>query len=260
MRQLLNKGYGMFIASLITIIFIIITLSNSTGLIQPRYYEIFYYVFLTATVLSWFVVGFLENNKTTDKVFFFSEARPRFPIFDSIYGKIGAAITLSLMFIAGLTQGLSFLDVPQPFVQESFSVISEGSQLFYKFVFQSLVPGVGEEFVIFISVCVVAYVLIELLGLKKTIGQLILSYSIASGVGAFILMLAHREAYGSDVSAYVGIFVFEFVVQFANLITGMFISWIPHVIHNYAVVFVLATGFSIGGVVLGIKHFKVMKE
>ena len=42
-------------------------------------------------------------------------------------------------------------------------------------------------------------------------------------------------------------FLFEFVMQMANQLTGFFFSFVPHMLHNAIVVFNSQTVFAVGG-------------
>jgi hypothetical protein len=76
---------------------------------------------------------------------------------------------------------------------------------------------------------------------------LLLVIIIAVPIGSTLFMVAHNSAYDLDTTAKVSAFVFEALVQTANVVTGSFISWIPHAIHNALVVFKTQTAFAIGG-------------
>jgi hypothetical protein len=74
--------------------------------------------------------------------------------------------------------------------------------------------------------------------------------------GSALFVFAHSTAYDMNKQAYMSAFIFEWIVQAANQFTGLFISWIPHMLHNAVVVLDQQLAFSIGGSLVGILLFK----
>ncbi|MCD4759810.1 hypothetical protein K8R33_02900 [archaeon] len=245
-----DKEWGIVISVLATITFIIILFSQSTGLISQNYYQIFFYLSLGVVVLAWLIIFFIERSKKADQIFFFNQ-KTHFKFFNNFPVRILVGLILAFIFsISAFGLGSPIIDLPQPFNQEAFAVVSgTSSEIYFNLMFKAWIPGIFEELGIFLFVCLISYLIINGFNLKRP-SQLIFAYLISSGIGSIILTIAHRLAYGSDVGAYIGIFLFETIVQFSNQLTGGFISWIPHFIHNGVVSLNFLMGFSIGGVAL----------
>lgn len=250
-----DKEYGLVIASLMTIISIIFFFSRSNGLISESYYTAFFPITIGALILTWLVVAIIETKTRTNKIFFFNEKRYQVPFFENTSIKIMTGLLLAVFFAASaIGLGSAIIDIPQPFNQESFSQVTA----FDKFYYQAIHPGFVEELGIFLLVSVLSYIIILLFNFKR-LGQIILAYIISSGIGAGVLTQAHRIVYGSDSGAYLGVFIFEWVVQFFNMLTGSFISWIPHIAHNGVVALNFLVAFSIGGVAL-LGHYFIIRR
>lgn len=73
-------------------------------------------------------------------------------------------------------------------------------------------------------------------------------------------MDAHSAAYGANSAAYFKAFIFEFAGQLVNQFTGLFVSWIPHALHNFVVSYFMIAGLSIGGTALGVMWLAKIKK
>ena len=238
-----NKKVAYFSLVITIIIAIIHIFANSSGLLSEGYFKIFFYLNLGGIAFSGLALV-LESRPDTGQVFFFNEPNKivgisRLPYLLKLL-LVGG--TLAIVFSFGaISLNSAIIDVPQPFSTERFASVGGAEKLY----FQSVQPGWMEEFVIFILTVTTAY------GLKtfviKDQRALPFVFMLAALVGAGVLTFGHGLAYGSDIGAYIGIFSFEFIVQLANLVTGSFISWLPHLVHNGVVSLNFLIAFSIGG-------------
>jgi hypothetical protein len=83
--------------------------------------------------------------------------------------------------------------------------------------------------------------------LPSNIGLFLIGVFIAVSTGAFVFMIAHNTAYGLDAKAKISAYVFDWILQLMNQLTGTFGSWLPHAANNMAVAFRTQGGYSIGG-------------
>jgi len=238
--NLKNNTYGLILLAFIFIISGIFFISRSNGLLSVSYFDVF--IWPTIGVIGIVLIAnWMEGQQKLNKIFAFNE--------NSLFVKqtpvklligIGLAVLFSLGAI-GL--GSAIIDIPQPFTEQSLSLVSDLDRIYY----QSIHPGFVEEaLILFLIVQPIKF--IGLAFFKWSKKNIILLYLIASAIGAGVLTQAHRIVYGSDNAAILAIFLFETVVQFFNLFTGMFISWIPHIVHNGVVSLNFLVAFSVGGV------------
>jgi len=237
-----NILYGKILAIVSSILLIILVLSNATGILTQGFYTVFRDIAIVVTNLLWIGVLMESQNRFKD-VYSFNEVQPdsglsRMPLYMKVL-LVGGI--LAFVFSAGAI-GLKspIIDVPQPFAQEALALVPET----YKVFFQSVIPGFFEEATVFIIAWFVYFTL------KLVSRNFMLNRIIAVVVGASVLTFAHAKAYGSDQAAYLGIFLFEAVVQFFNLYTGGFISWLPHITHNAVVSLNFLVAFSLGGTLI----------
>ncbi len=121
-----------------------------------------------------------------------------------------------------------------------------------------VVPGFFEEAPIFFIVNIIVFIItwgtaliLRDPKLRHNVGLFIVAVFIAVTIGAGIFTGAHNTAYGYDTEAKVSAFVFEWVVQAMNQVTGGFFSWIPHMVHNSIVVVNKELPLSVGGTPAG---------
>lgn len=249
MPKKISSSYNLIVPLISTILSIIFLFSRATGLITDNYYNVFFPIIVAITLFLW-GISYLETKPVVNKPFFFNEKMPysplsRMPLVAKL-GLIGGLLAL-VFSLGAVGLGSPVIDLPQPFVQTAYSQVTQYDKLFY----QSFIPGFFEEAAIFILASAFKFILFLTL-FKRNPKAFLMIVLISSALGALILTQAHRIAYGSDQGAYIGIFIFEFVVQFANLFFGIFVSWIPHIIHNAVVTLNFLVAFSIGGVALSI--------
>lgn len=124
------------------------------------------------------------------------------------------------------------------------------------FIWISAYPGLYEETAIFILVALLAYffkAIFYAAGFKKAFQSAfftIISVPIASAIGAYVFAQAHGISYGTNTQLYASAFFFEWTVQMMNQFTGLFTSWLPHMVHNALVATSLTIGLSVGGSIL----------
>ncbi len=116
-------------------------------------------------------------------------------------------------------------------------------------------PGQFEETPIFFLTNIIIFIitfgiafLVRTPALRTNIVLFLFAVIIAVSLTSFLFMDAHNSAYDMDTNAKVSAYVFEWIVQAANQVTGTFVSWIPHTLHNSLVVFKTQTAFAVGGV------------
>lgn len=238
-----DSRYMLALALASLAISIIFILSRANGTLTANYDKVFTPIVWIITLL-WFGIYIFET-KVNRRPFFANETMPfsslsRLPLYSKL---LIVGVVLAVIFSLGAI-GLKspIIDVPQPFTEQGFSQVTEYDKVF----FQSVIPGFYEESAIFMLVLAIKYIGIMLIGFRNP-RSFFLILIIASAVGAGALTQAHRLAYGSDAGAYIGIFTFEFTMQFMNLYSGAFISWIPHIVHNGVVALSFLVAFSIGG-------------
>jgi hypothetical protein len=238
-----NKLYGFILIGLSLIILGIFALSRSNGLMNDAWFDVFIYPTMIVVGIL-IVASWMETKPGFNQLFSFNE---RTPFIKATPIKLLVGIALAIFFSLGAIQlGSAIIDLPQPFTQQALSIVSDWDKAY----FQAIHPGFIEEvFIFFLIVQPLKYITVALFNIKKPM-QMLLVYVFSSGIGGLVLTQAHRIAYGSDVGAYISIWAFETVVQFANLYTGMFISWIPHIGHNLVVSLNFLVAFNIGGVIL----------
>ena len=237
-----NVAFGLLVSSIATAISIIFLFSQATGRITQEYFNVFFPIVVGVTIFLWLFV-FLETKPKVNSVMGFNEPVPESKLskLPLIFKLLGIGGALALLFSAGAVGlGSAIIDLPQPFTQQSLALISDGEKIFY----QSFVPGFFEEAAIYILYKVLLFVTVEITGMKA----LMLKRGATGAIVAGALTYFHIRAYGSDTAAYIGIFSFESIVQFFNIYTGAFLSWIPHIIHNIVVTLNFLSVFSVGGV------------
>ena len=242
-----NKiNYNLIVPLISTILMIIFIFSKATGILTNDYFDIFIWIVVVVTVSLW-GISWMETQRQMNKPFFFDEKQPGSGLSQlPLSMKLGVGVLLALIF-SGLAIGLGspIIDLPQPFTPQALSTATDYDKVF----FQSAIPGWFEEAAIFILVTAIKFILMVTIA-KNNPRLFLIIILISAGLGAAVLTQAHRVVYGSDSGAYIGIFSFEFVVQFFNLYTGAFISWIPHIFHNGIVSLNFLIAFSLGGVSL----------
>lgn len=237
-----NVNYGMIISALSTVLSVIFLFSNATGRITADYFNVFFPITVGITLFLW-MFTFLETKPKVNALMGFNEQVPessisKLPLLIKILG-IGGVLA-AVFSLGAIGIGSSIIDIPQPFTQQALAVIGDTEKIFY----QSFIPGFFEEASIYIIYRAILFVTLLVSGIKGLLVKRLGTGAIAAG----ILTYFHIRAYGSDSAAYVGIFMFEYIVQLANIMSGAFISWIPHTIHNAVVTLNFMSIFSVGGV------------
>lgn len=248
----LDKLTRMTVLMTSIILTIIFLFSRANNFLTENYFNAFFPITLGVTIML-VIISLMEENGHLNKPFFFNEPRPQTPFKDNVVLKLLTGLGLAIVFSVGaIGLGSAIIDIPQPFQQQAFTQVTEVDKLF----FQSVIPGFYEEASIFILVSALTFLGVLFLRPRKLLNLLFIQFG-ASSVGALVLTQAHRYVYGSDQVAYLGIFLFEVLVQFFNQYTGMFISWIPHIIHNGVVSLNFLVAFSVGGFALGLHNFYI---
>lgn len=235
--------YSLIVTSIVTLLFLNIAfLGYGLGILRNEFADVYFKILLAGAIVLWLflIIDFtklIPRNSPISFGFIYEDNPSR------LYGMaIPIARVIPHLFLAGLfvlsAIGLksAIVPVPEAFKLDTLSQVDDATKIFY----QSVVPGFGEEAVIFGIVCTVTALVYILLSniLKLRFNKKImafLSQIIGCGVGSYIFMLGHNMAYGLSESAKISAFIFEFIVQMANQMTGMLLSWLPHMIHNYVV-------------------------
>lgn len=169
---------------------------------------------------------------------------------------VAALVLLTAIFILAPGAARSAVPVYNPYTSEALSqsVLEEHPLLLNMFNIAAY-PGLFEEGPIFFLVNTIVMVItfgVALLfrnpGLRTNVAVFLIAVIIAVPSGAALFTVAHNAAYDLDTQAKVSAFTFEILVQTANQLTGSFISWIVHAVHNALVVFKTQTAFAVGGV------------
>jgi hypothetical protein len=182
----------------------------------------------------------------------------------ALAGAFGAVYPVPNAFDdGGFTTDVSTLAEQSAQVQEAYSV-SPLKQAY----FISVPVGFVEEGIIMLLIEVLVLIgvlayLILMLALKKPLKVPAFVHIILIVIATFIASIgysaivpgftdAHSAAYQANMAAYAKAFVFEFTGQLVNQFTGVFLSWIPHAMHNFIVSYFMIAGLAIGGTALGI--------
>lgn len=191
------------------------------------------------------------KNPTEEELSETFYASKKNPIFVNLATKIFVIIMLILLTSGGVLFLGSLIGVPNPYdaTTLSKSVLDQHST-FLNLWNTSVYPGWFEELPIFGLINILIFLSLLGLGaffknknLRKNLVVIILVSLFCISLGAGLFTAAHSQAYELNSEAYVSAFLFEWVVQAGNQLTGSFISWIPHVFHNALVVY--RTQFSV---------------
>lgn len=162
-----------------------------------------------------------------------------------------------ILFQVGLKSEI--VPVPIPYdvapgmsMQDALATHGAGTNIFWIGVY----PGLYEEMAVFLIVTLLVgflTLLWRLLGKRDAFRNplvLLVNAPVACMIGAFIFAGAHKLSYGTNAQLYTSAWLFEFFAQLINQFTGMFTSFIPHIIHNSLIAGGLLVGLSIGSYVL----------
>lgn len=261
----IQAWFGVLLVLLGTFLLAMIGYRYASGVLSDRYtivYGIMYiaFFFIGTSILIWDYFGKVKEENPIGETFFFWENNSSRVFSQLIPVQLGLWILITIMVVliaVGTGKTLipvSFQDA-NPYGEGLLSADvlafhSVGENLLYVGVY----PSFGEEFGIFVMVSIIVFLLGKLWAVPLGKGAksfLVLTFDavIGSLVGAWIFTLAHGVSYGQNVQAYVSAFLFEFSMQFFNQTGGIFLSWLPHLVHNSLFTLGLTTAFSIGGVV-----------
>lgn len=173
-------------------------------------------------------------------------------------GRIGATVVLTLIFSLIVIAAGSILPPPNPYNDEpiSKSVLDEHN-FFVNSWSTSAIPSWFEDIPAFLlaSVLTVAFrygigFLFRSKEIRNNMATFILSAFLACGIVAVGFSASHQQRGDYVLASYILAFLFSFFSQFANQMTGLFISWVPHFFHNQMVVLTTQLSFSVGSAVI----------
>lgn len=202
---------------------------------------------------------FRERESPISRGFFWVESSPYKPLSFSLWAQIGSFVILALLvaFVA-LGSNQSIVPINNPYsvgeiTSETLATQSAATNLFYISVY----PAFFEEAATFLfisSIVVLIGLIISLMfrdwSLRHNPFVHWFSVIVAVTIGAIRFASAHGLSYGQNLQAYIFAFIYIWIVQFFNQLTGFFGSWLPHLVNNALVSLNLTTAFSIGGVAL----------
>lgn len=235
-------------------------LNYGQGILSSSFTQVYYYILLAATVgIGFFLIvdftKFISKSSPISFGFIAEDnqlkplAKPRTNMFIRILPHLGLVVLFTVGAV-GLKSAI--IPVPEAFNEATLSSVTEYDKIMY----QSIDPGFGEEAIGHVIVCILVLIftllLNKLLKLKPVVAHWI-SVFLSCGIWARIFVLGHTVSYGLNESAKISAFIFEFLVQLVNQMTGIFMSWLPHVAHNFVVLrFAYTIILSIGAFQLGI--------
>jgi len=172
--------------------------------------------------------------------------------------RIGSVLALILFLVlATVLSPQSLVDVPNPYAAGTVTqTVLDAHPLLTNLHTVAIIPGFFEEAAIFFLTNALILTLTGILllfGLKSLTKNLIiflLLVTISVTATSLLFSVGHHLAYGGNLAASVSAFFFSWLVQFVNQLTGLFLSWIPHFLHNTIVIVKLQSGFVIGGAFL----------
>lgn len=200
-----------------------------------------------------------QIEKSLASSLFFSDTSKQ-RILSNPLSRIGAVIIVLLVLTIS-TFGLGqVVNVPNPYSGESLtkSVLESNPIILNLFgvgwvpgFFEELGPHVLASMIVLILTVLLPFVFIRDENKRREIRSNTLIFLVAAFIGVVfasaLFTYAHNLAYGLNGTAYLQAFIFEATVQFLNQVTGLFISWLPHIMHNSIVVFLKTQSFAIGG-------------
>lgn len=180
-----------------------------------------------------------------------------FALFDITLLRWGAVLALLVLTVGSIAGFGSLVPVPTPLGQGLSQVDPlslEGSGTFLNIWNLSAYPGFFEEgamflFTLIISsfvAAVLAFIFLGSIAKFRDWRVFLPAALVGSSASSLLFTAMHKTAYGLDGLAYLKAFVFEFIMQFSNMILGGFYSWIHHFAHNGIIGFELQVAFAIG--------------
>jgi hypothetical protein len=225
------------------------------GDISDRYFNL--YFMLGVLTILWgvlcFIVDFGKDSGRLSKsllgqAFFWFEESPVRPL---SWGYLPLVVfgLASIIVLGALAQnGAAFYDpvvAGNPYQAGAGLSQSSLSQhgFFSNIMLGAVVPAVFEEGITAFGIGATAGILVILFAVfvlrnPKAVGSPLLYWPMALislALWSYLFAIAHGRYEGSQ-QILLFAFTFEFVVQGLNLLTGSFLSWIPHMLHNAAVV------------------------
>jgi hypothetical protein len=238
-------------------VLIVLILQYGKGQLNPTYF-VLYSIFGIISVIHGivaFVVDFgLKDSDPhsliAQALFLYeddNDLRPwsSFRVWISLSVFVAVAIVL---FVSIASYNSSAYSVPNPYSwgislnQETLAQHGGLENLFYV----AIVPAIFEEWVVFAGIQALTFLILLLLSFWKptqdiiedgaaTWPVVILVTVLVTGLYAWLFATAHGR-YGGNEEALAYAWIFEFIVQMLNHLFGAFLSWIPHLLHNAAVV------------------------
>lgn len=259
-----NLFYGVGLLLLSIFLTIILVLEMGKGVLAKGFIQIYFLLGILSMVCFSIIIfyDFYRSVKSKNLVadtFFLAENKSKQRVLSALRFIIPVVFALLVIFFqVGLKSNI--IPVPMPYEVgnglSASAVLAEHSGASNVF-WMSVYPGLFEELSIFVLVSILVFVFTlvwrYLFKYRKAFLDpmvLIVNSVVACGVGALVFAKAHGLAYGSQSQLYVSAFIFEFFAQLTNMLTGVFTSWIPHMVHNAVVSAGLLVGLSVGGYVL----------
>lgn len=169
---------------------------------------------------------------------------------------IGAWIVVTVLVVLSTSVLGSSFGVPNPFSSDVLSTsVLDSHPVVRNLVLVAYYPGLFEEAMVFFFVCLLVLAGRQLAkrffgrDASNNPGLLLVLFFVSVTIGAALFTAAHATVYGLNEKALVSAFVFSWMVQMANQLTGFFFSFVPHMLHNGIVVFKMQTVFAFGGTV-----------
>jgi hypothetical protein len=198
-----------------------------------------------------------EEEEAVASAAFISDSSPTRMLSHPIARLLVVLFLVVFVLVIVSAAGKNIIPVYNPYGSEPISKSILESHPFLLNAFNiGFYPGLYEELPIFIMINFIILALswplsalLTRLGLqvkRNNVVLLLFCSIIAISIGAGVFTFAHGRAYDMNTQAYISAYAFEWIVQAANQATGLFISWIPHIIHNISYVAVQTISLSIG--------------
>lgn len=245
----------------------ILVLRFGAGSISSTYFGIYLGFGLFALVHGAIAIGanFGSRQGLLGSVLFLyeeeSDLRP-FTGISLVWKVFTFCLLAAVLFVVIASQGFSVYSVPNAYTwgtEVSPSLLAQHSVVENVFL-GAVIPGLFEEWVVFAAIQVMvslAMLVLKLTGWFEDVEENVAVYwmltvvitAAAALLMAYLFAVAH-ERYVGNQEAILYAAGFSFTVQMMNHLGGAFLSWIPHTVHNAAVILRETLSFTASSAIL----------
>ena len=254
LKNVLDVSWSSIVFVLVLISAITMLFLKTAGIVtNDDFYIVYGLLGLAALIGTGFSILYQGVKKSDGARVFFISASDKFRILSSPIQRLSVVVVVSIVVIIGVFAAGEFVNVPNPYSagEVTKSVLDQKPALLNAFLI-GFYPGIDEELPVFFFINGLNLAFLFTLsrvnpGIEKNFVVFLMTTMVSVVAGSLLFTVAHLLAYGNNTAAFLSAFVFEFVVQTMNQVTGAFLSFIPHIIHNVMVVFQTQVAFAIGG-------------